>query len=111
VKTYFCDCFNLKSFVTAAQDASALVQYKDGGGWTSLHHAAVKGHSDVLVELLKIPSDLTLLTPLLDTPFDKARAAGSGCCERLLTDADIRFKHLIKSHHDLVTPAVWSVHP
>eukprot|EP00983_Pelagomonas_calceolata_P077358 1153823-Pelagomonas_calceolata.AAC.2 len=70
-----------------ADDASEVVEQRDGGGWSSLHYACCRGDADVLAELLKVPSNLDIITPFHETPLKKAQASGSSRCVQLIMEA------------------------
>ncbi|KAF5843874.1 hypothetical protein DUNSADRAFT_5112 [Dunaliella salina] len=73
--------------LAAANSPSDVVEHRDGGGWCSLHYACCRGHEEVLAELLKVPSNVDVVTRLLETPLTKARASGSTRCVQLIMDA------------------------
>mmetsp|Transcript_26723 Transcript_26723/g.68876 ORF Transcript_26723/g.68876 Transcript_26723/m.68876 type:complete len:126 (-) Transcript_26723:432-809(-) len=73
--------------LAAADDASEVVEQRDGGGWSSLHYACCRGDADVLAELLKVPSNLDIITPFHETPLKKAQASGSSRCVQLIMEA------------------------
>lgn len=54
----------------------AKINQSNGCGWTSLHHACLYGHNEIIKELLKNGASFTMRNELGATPLHTAVASG-----------------------------------